>query len=245
MHVAGLKSLPAAIAFGLLAGAAPAVALARESPPTACGSDTAQCPPDAESHPDGASDQAGMTPMAEPRIDEPFGHAWLGAADADVTLVVFADYACPACRYAQPVIDQLLAQDSKLRVVYRLLDNDQGGRTAALTSLAVAKEGVARESVAWARFHHALDAAGELSSKTIAEALAASGVEPGKLPGLEDEDPETIGLADELSRNDNLITQRNGTAIPAWLIGDGPAQDGFDLPRLQTAIAKARAAKNH
>jgi len=240
MRVAGLKTLPIALALGLLAASAPAVTSARGSPPTACGSDTGQCPPGAESHPDGTSDQAGLAPVAGPRIDEPFGHAWLGAVDADVVLIVFADYACPACREAQLVIDQLLAQDRKLEVVYRLLDNDQGGRTAALTSLAVA-----RESVDWGRFHHALDAAGDPSSKTIAEALAASGVEQSKLPSLKEEDPETLALADELSRNDNLITQRHGTAIPVWVIGDGPAQKGFDLPRLQAAIAKARAGKNH
>jgi len=177
----------------------------------------------------------------EPRIDEPFGHAWLGAADADVTLVVFADYACPACRNVQPVIDQLLAQDGKLRVVYRLLDNDQGGRTAALTSLAVASQ-----SADWAKFHRALDASGDVSAKAIADALAASGVEPAKLPHIENvEDLATLSLTDELSRNDDLITERGGTGIPTWLIGDGRAQDGFDLPRLQAAIAKARAGSNH
>lgn len=238
MLTAGLKSLPTALALGLLAGSAPALALAREPPSTTCGSDVAQRQPSVESQTDAASDQASMTPSTEPRIDEPFGHAWLGAADADVTLVVFADYACPACREAQPVIDQLLARDSKLKVVYRLLDNDQGGRTAALTSLAVAKE-----SADWGKFHRALDAAGDLSSKTIADALAASGVEQAKWPAFKEEDPETLTLADELSRNDDLITQRSGTAIPAWLIGDGPALKGFDLPRLQAAIAKARAGK--
>jgi protein-disulfide isomerase len=239
MRVSGLTWLPTALALGLLAGAAPTLTLAQESPPTACGSDTTQCQAGADSHADAASDQA--TPSTEPRIDEPFGHAWLGAADADVTLIVFADYACPACRDAQPVIDQLLAQDGKLKVVYRLLDNEQGGRTAALTSLAVAKQ-----SADWGKFHRALDASGDLSSKTIAEALAASGVEQAKLPRVDNEDdPETLSLAEELSRNDNLITQRNGTAIPTWLIGDGPAQKGFDLPRLQTAIAKARAGDGH
>jgi protein-disulfide isomerase len=240
MRLAGLAWLPIGLALGLLAGAAPALAAAQESPPTACGSGTTQCRPGAGGDADATSDQASETPPAEPRIDEPFGHAWLGAADADVTLVVFADYACPACRDAQPVIDQLLAQDSKLKVVYRLLDNDQGGRTAALTSLAVAEQ-----SADWGKFHRALDASGDLSSKTIAEALAASGVEQVKLPHLESEDePETLTLTEELSRNDDLINQRNGSAIPAWLIGDGPAQKGFDLPRLQTAIAKARAGKN-
>ena len=157
-----------------------------------------------------------------------------------MTLVVFADYACPACRAAQPVIDQLLAQDPRLKVVYRLLDNDQGGRTAALTSLAVASQ-----SADWGKFHRALDASADVNPKTIAAALAASGVEPSRLPHIETEgNLQTITLADELSRNDNLITERGGTALPSWLIGDGPAQKGFDLARLQAAIAKARAAQS-
>jgi protein-disulfide isomerase len=231
MRAAGLKSLTIALALGLLAGSAPALALAQEQP-------AAQAQPDAESQTDAAPDQASMAPEAEPRIDAPFGHAWLGAADGDVTLIVFADYACPGCRDAQPVIDQLLARDRKLKVVYRLLDNDQGGRTAALTSLAVA-----RQSADWGKFHRALDAGDEVSAKTIAEALAASGLEPAKLPSLKDDDPETLDLVAELASNDNMITQRNGTAIPAWLIGDGSAQKGFDLPHLQAAIAKARADK--
>jgi protein-disulfide isomerase len=223
MRVAGLTWLPIAVALGLLAGPTPA--LAQEPPPTA----------------DASSDQAGPTPATAPRIDEAFGHAWLGAADGDVTLVVFADYACPACRDAQPVIDQLLAQDSRLKVVYRLLDNDQGGRAAALTSLAVAAQGAD-----WARFHHALDASGAVGPQAIATALAASGADPAKLPQFGNEDdPGTQNLAEELSRNDTLIAQRKGSAIPAWLIGDGPAQKGFDLPRLQAAIAKARAGKAH
>jgi protein-disulfide isomerase len=224
MRLAGLRCLATVVALALLGVAAPTSGLAQGSATT-----------------DAASDQADQTPSAELRIDEAFGRAWLGASDADVTLVVFADYACPACRTAQPVIDQLLAQDHKLKVVYRLLDNDQGGRTAALTSLAVARQGAD-----WGKFHRALDTASDLTPKTIADAIAASGVDPAKLPHIEDaDDPETAALADELSHNDAFINQRNGTAIPAWLIGDDPAQKGFDLPRLQAAIAKARAASKH
>ena len=228
MRMAGLKSLLAALVIGLLAGSAPALALAQEQPST----------PAADNPADTASDQADTASQAEPRIDEPYGHAWLGAADADVTLVVFADYACPACREAQPVIDQLLAQDKKLKVVYRLLDNEQGGLTAALTSLAVAKQ-----STDWSKFHRALDGADEVNSKTIGAAVAASGVDQSKLPSLKDDDPKTLPLAGELASNDNFLVQRKGTALPSWLIGDGPAQKGFDLPRLQAAITKARDSK--
>ena len=239
MRVAGLRWLLSAVVVGLLVGAAPALAAAQGSPASAPAPTAAPRQVLADGPADTTPDEDSQTPASEPRIDEPFGHAWLGAADADVTLVVFADYACPACRDAQPVIDQLLAQDSKLKVVYRLLDNEQGGRMAALTSLAVATQ-----NADWAKFHRALDASGDIGAKAIAVALAASGAEPARLPHLEnDDDPETLALAQELARNDGLITQRSGTAIPAWLIGDGPAQKGFDLPRLQNAIAKARASR--
>ena len=170
------RRLLIALALGLLAGAA---TMARAAPLPA----------------DAAPDQDAQAPPAEPRIDQPFGHAWLGAADGDVTLVVFADYACPACRTAQAVIDQLLAQDRRLKVVYRLLDNDQGGRAAALTSLAVA---AARRGLG--PFHHALDAAADLTPTTLAAALAASGADKASLPPLATEDdPATAALAEELS----------------------------------------------
>jgi protein-disulfide isomerase len=217
-----------ALALGFLALLAPALALAQEQPSAAGDQPTAE------------SDQDGMAPQAEPKIDAPFGAAWLGAADADVTLVVFADYACPGCREAQPVLDQLLAQDRKLRIVYRLLDNDQGGRNAALTSLAVAKQ-----AADWGKFHHALDAAGDVDAKAIAAALSAASVDPAKLPDFKDETLETDALKDELNQNDAFINQRKGDAIPAWVIGDGAAQKGFDLPRLQAAVAEARKGKAH
>ncbi len=95
-------------------------------------------------------------PALAPQLDErpfgvPFGKAWMGAPDGDVTLLVFADYACPACREAQPVLDALVAADPHLKVVYLILVNEEEGRQAALTSLAVAQSGGA-----WVAFHRAL-----------------------------------------------------------------------------------------
>jgi protein-disulfide isomerase len=187
---------------------------------------------------DSQSEPAPQPPPAPHRIDEPFGKAWLGAADGDVSLIVFADYACPACRAAQPVIDQLLATDPRLRIVYRILINEEDGRAAALTSLAVAGSGGD-----WAAFHHALDEAGAPSPTTIAAALAKAGVDPKTLPKLDDESLVDSPIMAELMNNDALIGQRHGTAVPAWVIGGGKALNGFDLARLKAAIAAARAGK--
>jgi protein-disulfide isomerase len=52
-------------------------------------------------------------------LETPIGDAWEGAADADVVLVEFFDYACGYCRASLEDIDRLLAEDKKLKVVYR------------------------------------------------------------------------------------------------------------------------------
>jgi len=40
-------------------------------------------------------------------------------AAADVTLVVFSDYRCPACRLAHPPMKRAVAKDGKVRIVYK------------------------------------------------------------------------------------------------------------------------------
>jgi protein-disulfide isomerase len=191
--------------------------------------------PDAAEPPVPASAEA----PAEPKIDSPFGSAWLGAADGDATLIVFADYACPACREAQPVIDQLIAADPRLKVVYRILVNESEGLQAARTSIAVAglKDGD------WARFHRALDAAGAPTEEAIAKALAAAGIDAKALPRLDDDSLAGSSISNELINNEEMMVDRKGKAIPAYVLGDSPARNGFELAKLQAAIAKARSAR--
>ena len=179
-------------------------------------------------------------PALAPRLEErsfgvPFGKAWLGAADGDVTLFVFADYACPACRAAQPVIDGLIAADPRLRVVYLLLINEDEGKQAALTSLAVAQGGGD-----WAAFHRALDAGGDIGPAGIAAALKAAGIDPTTLPPLDGDAVGGSAMMEELIRNDRFTIEHKVTALPAWLVGTGKAANGFDPAVLRAAIAKAR-----
>jgi len=46
-------------------------------------------------------------------------------------------------------------------------------------------------------------------------------------------------ILNELNRNDRAIVAHEGTAVPAWLIGD-KARNGFDPVVLRAVIAKAR-----
>lgn len=48
-----------------------------------------------------------------------------GPANAPVTIVEFSDLECPACRAAQPVVDQLLAQEPDVRFVFQSFPLEQ------------------------------------------------------------------------------------------------------------------------
>jgi protein-disulfide isomerase len=229
-----LLGLALAAHAGARAAPSPDASVVEDAPGAPCDPQA----PDCAAEPDQDADPAMDAAPAEPAIDEPFGNAWLGAADADVTLVVFADYACPACRAAQPVIDQLLATDKRLKVVYRVLVNEENGRDAAMASLAVARSGAD-----WGKFHRTLDQAGEPTAATIAAALKAVGMDPRDLPSVAAHETGDNPILDELSHNDSLIYQRNGTAVPAWVIDDGNALNGFELAKLQAAIGAARKRK--
>ena len=42
-----------------------------------------------------------------------------GPSTADLTLIVFTDYRCPACRAAYPAMTRAIARDRKVRIVYK------------------------------------------------------------------------------------------------------------------------------
>ena len=55
-------------------------------------------------------------------------------ASADLTLIVFTDYRCPACRKAHPAMQRAVAKDGNLRVVYKdwPIFGDRSDRAAAI-----------------------------------------------------------------------------------------------------------------
>jgi protein-disulfide isomerase len=160
-------------------------------------------------------------------IETPFGGAWAGAADGDVTLVEFFDYACPYCRASNPDVARLLREDRRLKVVWRdypVLGPDS--EQAAVASLAAAQAGRYR------RFHDALYAAGRPSAATIATARQAA--------GLTDVQP-TDAIRGEVQRNYELARAIGATGTPTFVIGDRVLQGAVGYDALRAAIAEARA----
>jgi protein-disulfide isomerase len=162
-------------------------------------------------------------------IETPFAGAWAGAADGDVVLVEFFDYACGYCRKSNADIDRLLKEDPKLKVVWRewpVLGADS--EAAARVSLAAAQAGRYRP------FYDRLFALGRPTSEALADAQQAAGIAG----------PADAGAADaELSKNLQLARALGATGTPTFVVGDQVLQGAVGYDALKEAIAEARAGK--
>lgn len=164
-------------------------------------------------------------------LETPFGSSWEGASDGDVTLVEFYDYACGYCKASLPVIDRLIKEDPKLKVVYRefpILGPDS--EAAARLALVASKSG------RFMAFHDALYAAGRPSQATLTRAAAAAGL-PAAIPAS----PEIDG---ELRKNFQLAQQLGATGTPLFIVGDKVMNGAVGYDVLKKAIADARSKRS-
>ncbi len=169
-----------------------------------------------------------------PKVEQPFASAWEGAANADVTLVEFFDYACGYCRASRPDIDRLLSEDKGIKIVYRELPIlGQPSDDAARMSLAVAKLG--RN---YGAFHRALFASGRPSPATVDAALRSAGVDAQAAKGL----ASGADIASEIRSNLALQQSLGLSGTPSWVIGDQLIGGAVGYDELKAAIAEVRAA---
>jgi protein-disulfide isomerase len=165
------------------------------------------------------------------RIETPFGRAWAGAENGDVTLVQFFDYNCGYCRTALPDIDRLLAEDKQLKIVYRELPIlSEASDIAARASLAVAQAGGD-----YLKFHRALYAIARSDRAEIDAAVISAGVNPGSI--------NTDKIAAEITANLDLQRQLQLTGTPSWVVGDTVLNGAVGYGELKKAIAEARAKR--
>jgi protein-disulfide isomerase len=164
-------------------------------------------------------------------IETPFAGAWAGARDGDVVLVEFFDYACGFCRKSNADVERLLAEDPKLKVVWRdwpVLGPDS--EAAARTSLAAARQGRFKP------FHDTLFAKGRPSPEAVAEAAQAAGVDLAAAEPVR----ASPAATQELARNYQLASQLRASGTPTFVVGDRILQGAVGYDVLKDAIAAAR-----
>jgi protein-disulfide isomerase len=164
-------------------------------------------------------------------LETPYGSSWEGAQNPDVTLVEFYDYACGYCRASLPILDRLLREDPKLRVVYREFPIlGPGSEAASRLALAASKAG------RFQQFHDALYAAGRPSPETLQQAATAAGIPP-----VPQQSPE---IDTELKRNFQIAGALGASGTPLFVVGNRVFNGAVGYDALKQAIAEARAGRS-
>lgn len=168
-------------------------------------------------------------------IETPFGSAWAGAADGDVILVEFYDYACPYCLQARADVDRLLREDRKLKVVYRDYPViAEASREAALASLSAASQG------RHAAFYNAMfSSPGRVSHEKVVAAVRSARLNEMKTAG----DLQAKAHQQEISRNIELGEALGLSGTPSYVVGNRVLVGAVGYDKLKEAIAEARARR--
>lgn len=166
-------------------------------------------------------------------LETPYRGAWEGAAQPDVTLVTFMDYACGYCRASLPDIERLLRENPGLRVVYHELPIiAEGSLGAARVSLLAADTGHFKA------FHTAMYAAGNVEPESVVRAATASGIDAARARAALESDS-----ADEtLMANVRLAQALQVQGTPLFVVGNQVLTGAVGYDQLKAAIAKARGA---
>ncbi len=173
-------------------------------------------------------------PASLAAVRKPYASAHAGNPNGDVTVVAFMDYACGYCRASLPGIEDLIAKDPNVRVVYReypVLGPESA--MAARWALAAAEQGK------YLAFHNALYAEGSPSAETIGAAAAKAGLDKAQAQ----KSVASQAVKDEIDSNHALGQKLAMSGTPSWVIGDQLVYGAKDYQGLAEAVAEARKAK--
>lgn len=166
------------------------------------------------------------------RIERPFSGAWAGAADGDVTLTVFTDYACTFCRASLADIDRLLREDRNLKIVFRELPIlSPESEPAARLALAAARRG------RYMPMHRALFETGTPDENARRDAAVSLDV-ANDSAALND-----AAITRELESNVALARDLGINGTPSWIIGDRMLTGAVGYDQLRAAIGAARSGE--
>lgn len=160
-------------------------------------------------------------------LERPYHGAWAGAADGDVVLVEFFDYACSFCRASNPDIERLLREDPRLKVVWREYPVlGPASEQAALVSMTAAQNGRFRQ------FHDRMFAEGPPTPAAIERTRLALGI---------GEAAASDAHRAELRRNAEMARGLGASGTPTFVVGDRVFDGAVGYKALKDAIAEARA----
>ena len=158
----------------------------------------------------------------------------VSAGTADVTLVLFSDYQCPACRKADPAMQAAIIKDGNVRIVYKdwPVFGERSER-AAEVALAARHQGI------YPQVHHALMSSRSLDDAALREAVEDSGGNWRQLQA--DLTHHRLSIADHLAQNGQEAFSLGLEGTPGYLIGPFVIQGALTEREFLRAFAQARA----
>ncbi|NML08562.1 DsbA family protein [Sphingobium sp. AR-3-1] len=178
-----------------------------------------------------AQRMSGTIDASRSALETPYAGAWEGAANADVTVVEFFDYACGYCRASLPDLAKLVAGDAKVKVVYRELPilSDESS-AAAKVSLLAAERGQ------YMAYHKALYGAGKVTRDTIVAAAAKAGITKSEA----DSAIASTKYDAEIQSNIALAQKLQASGTPTFVIGGQVLGGAVGYDALKAAVATTR-----
>lgn len=157
-----------------------------------------------------------------------------GNPDGDITIVEFFDYNCGYCKRVAPAVAETLANDKKVRIVYKeFAILGQESVFAARAALAARRQGKYHE------MHDALMTAERADAQAVVTLSEQIGLDRKKL--LKDmQDPEITKI---LERNYQLANALGINGTPAFVIGERMIPGAMDAAGMAEIIAQERAKK--
>lgn len=159
-----------------------------------------------------------------------------GAADPTLTLVVFTDYQCPACRLAAPAMEAAVASDGQVRVLYRDWPIfGPASERAARIALAADRQGV------YPPLHRLL--MGErrpLDDRVLAEAVVAAGGDWNRVQA--DLRRYDTAITAQLGRTRDAARRLGLAGTPSYLVGPLLVEGAMDEACFRRAFPAARKA---
>lgn len=160
----------------------------------------------------------------------------LGNPDGDITIVEYSDYQCPFCKKIAPVIDQVVKDDGKIRLVLKdwpIL----GPPSPYAAKLVLASKYQNKYEAA----HRALiGKVGRLTEAVIDETLAKGGVDVAKAKA--DLDTNKASIDALLKRNNEQAEGLGFNGTPAFIVGTFRVPGGLTAEQFKLAISDARKA---
>lgn len=155
-----------------------------------------------------------------------------GNVEGDITIVEFFDYNCGYCKRVASAVEELVASDDQLRIVYRewpILSEDSV--IAARASLA------AMEQDKYEEFHKALMTERRVDQNAVVRVAQTLNLD---IPRLE-QDMNRIETRDHIQKSREYADALGFTGTPAFLIGTELVPGAVSLEQLRAIVAAERA----